>query len=500
MQTDAFLFLHTLSSLGLQEVFRALYKSYNQQKNGVEIWFVGGQIRDCLLHHMPDLIDFDLVVKPGHRTLEVTEVVAKLLSSHRQNQETTHFFVLDQERATYRITHPSFQIDINACRGDTLQDDQFSRDFSMNAICYSLKDVVSALDTSRTTLEAIDYFGGFEDLHNGVIRAQNPSALIDDPLRILRAFRLAGTLNSTIEEKTLGWMMEAKERFCLISPERIRDEFFHILNHADSYPILVQMESSGILDAFFPFLSLFKEIDQTYTTKLQVKNHTLSLVYYLEQLFHRIQLKNFPDWEILLPELNKTISGNRKVSALLKLAGLLHDVGKPSTLSLEEDRLRFFNHEIVGSVMAREWMEKMRLSNHQVSWVCQMIEHHMRPHNLSNADKLTKKAQYRFFKETEHGLPLLILALADAYATKMIPMGELPQYEAFVSEMVTFYSLPEQVKPCPLLNGHEIMNLLSLSPGRLIGDLTEQLLELQSVGDIHTKEEAINYLKNKNYE
>jgi putative nucleotidyltransferase with HDIG domain len=492
-QINNSLFLETIQNLDLSDLFIILYESSIATNKDCQIWFVGGLVRDCLLGKVPEIIDFDLIVKPFEKSLWVTEQITKILQS-----PAAHYFVLDKERNTYRITQDSFQMDINAIRGEELIDDLFCRDFSINSISYTLNDVVRALKENLPYVPLLDYFSGIEDLLKSLVRAQNPSSFLEDPLRILRAYRFASYLNGTIEENTSQWMEQAKENLRFISPERIRDEFCLILKNPDSYSIIIDMEKSGILEVFFPFLPLFSEIDKTYTTKLQVKNHTLSLLYYLEQIFMRIERQEFPYWEILAPILHQAFSGGRSLCVLLKIAGLLHDIGKPSTLSVETDRLRFFNHETVGASMASIWMENMKFSNTEIGWISKIIEYHMRPHNLSNAEVITPKARYRFFREcSETAIPLLLLALADAYATRLILMGELSEYEKFVSDMLAFYSIPEQIKPVPLLNGNEIMEILSIPPSKQIGALLEELLEFQSLKQIQNKEEAIIYLKNK---
>ena len=477
--------LSLIRSLELQDVLHEL----SLQKN-IRIWFVGGLIRDCILDKIQEPFDFDIIVEPAESTLTITTSLAEKLKAH--------YFILDSERNTYRITHPKFQMDINAIRGKELIDDLFLRDFSINSISISLEEVCKALQENYSLLPYQDYFGGVEDLSHKIIRAQNPNSFQDDPLRILRAFRFASQGLGCIEDSTFEAMIHEKSSLNRISTERIRDEFCYLLKNEDSFSTICEMEKSGILEIFFPFLPLFESIDQTYTSKLQVKQHSLSTLYYLEQILSRVKNNDFPFSKLLSEILSQKFSGQRSGFELLKIACLLHDIGKPFTLTQEEDRLRFFNHEIIGAAKACEWLEFMKFSTMETLFIRNLIECHMRPHNLSNAEKLTSRAKYRYFRESLHfGIPLLVLALADAYATRMIPMGELVEYESFVREMLVFYSIPAQINPCPYLNGHEIMDILGLSPSPRIGQMLEELLELQSLGQINSKEEAICYVKNK---
>lgn len=496
-QKEVKLFFDTLQRCHLTKIFQQI-NQYAKDLKDCQIWVVGGFIRDSLLGKVALIPDIDLVVSPKTASLSVTKELYRLIQEASDKFGETHYFVLDKQRDTYRIVGPLFQIDVNGIRGECLMDDLFCRDFSINSLCFSLSDIVQALQQEVTTLPLIDFFGGISDLENNMIRAQNPRSLEDDPLRILRAFRMMGRLDGSIEENTFDWMIHAKEKLSAISKERIRDEFCFILDLPHSFVLLELMDECGILDVFFPFLSLFWEIDQTYTKKLQVKQHTKAILYYLEALLNLIEKQAFPYGSVFQTFLEKKTGGNRTVRLLLKLGGLLHDIGKPSTLSLEGEKLRFFDHELIGATMAVRWMEEYKFAGAEIDFLRQLIESHMRPHNLSNSEPLTNKAKYRFFREcSEISIPLLLLALADAYATRMVPLGELPEYENFLREMLSFYTQPQKINPCPLVNGNEVMDILSIPPGKMVGEILEQLLEMQSLGSLSTKEEAILYIKNK---
>ena len=455
-----------------------------------EVYIVGGAIRDSLSGLPLPSLDLDLMIKPSHQALNVAEIISSVTQKH--------YFVLDAERNTYRIQGDRFQIDVNGIRANEVIDDMFERDFSINSICIYLPEIVGAIEQKYSIVPVIDYFQGLADFSNHIIRAQNPRAFIDDPLRILRSFRFMALFSGSIGDTTLEAMMEARNLLQTVSKERIRDEFVKILFSSHAYPILLQMEETSILAAFFPFLDFFNEIDEKYTQKLQVKTHSLETMFYLEQLLIRIDQANFAFAREMDTILKEEFTPGRPKFVLLKIAGLLHDIGKPFTLSFEGDRLRFFDHEQKGAILATEWLSEMRFSNQEQDFISVLIENHMRPHNLSNSDIVTDKARYRFFRENkEESIPLLLLALADAYATKRIRMGELTSYESFVEDMVRFSLIPAKVKPCPFLDGTDVMNLLVINPSKEVGNLLEVLLEQQSLGLIKNREEAINFIKNK---
>ncbi|MDD4614739.1 MAG: polynucleotide adenylyltransferase, partial [Caldisericia bacterium] len=129
-------------------------------------------------------------------------------------------------------------------------------------------------------------------------------------------------------------------------------------------------------------------------------------------------------------------------------------------------------------------------------FIADIIQWHMRPHNLSQVENLSLRAQYRFFRDTTpHSIPILLIALADAYATRMVPLHELPQYEAFVKNMLQYVFTPGIYTQTPLLDGHAIMEITGLLPGKKVGELQKKILEEQSVGNITTKQEAEEWIK-----
>jgi tRNA nucleotidyltransferase/poly(A) polymerase len=179
----------------------------------------------------------------------------------------------------------------------------------------------------------------------------------------------------------------------------------------------------------------------------------------------------------------------------------LHDIGKPDTLSIENERLRFFHHEENGAEKALLYLKDLKLSNKETEFIEHLILEHMRPHQLSNAEEVSDRAKYRFFRDlSEEGPFLLLLALADAYATKRIPMGTLTQYEAFVSDMLD-YGFKENLKQVtPLMDGNGVMNLLGIEPSPQVGHILASLLEAQHLNRVSNRKEAeefiLQWLKN----
>ncbi|MDD5689735.1 MAG: HD domain-containing protein [Caldisericia bacterium] len=456
----------------------------------VELFIVGGTVRDALLNLSKNLFDLDIVVKPTEATLMITNKISDLINGS--------FFPLDEERQIYRIIKKGCQLDITGIRGETLIDDMFHRDFSIDALSIAFDVLKDSFNSGRDEVYISDFFGGIEDLQKRLIRAHNPESFREDPSRILRAFRLMSEIDGKIDEYTLSEIVESKTLLKTVAKERIRDEFFKILNNSNSSKIVNKLHAMGILSEFFPFIEWFNEIDKEYPEYVDLKNHSLDTLMYLEKLIKRIEKGEFAHSEKIKYVLEKEIVPEHSIKSLLKIASLLHDIGKPETLSFEGKRMRFFNHELEGSKHASNYLKELKLSGKEVEIVENLIVQHMRPHNLSSVPELTPRSMYRFFRDTgDLGIPLLFLALADAYATRKCKMGELKEYEEFVNTMIDYFFKPKEVQSKPLIDGYEIMELLALKPSPKVGEILEDLKEAQALNVVKTKEEAVNYIISK---
>ncbi len=478
-----------VEKLSLSGGFQPLEKWFQEcSGRGIETFLVGGCIRDSALHISKKNLDLDFIIKPFEKTKEATSLLSTILCGH--------FFPLDEQRKIYRIHADSMQLDMNGIRGDELIDDMFQRDFSMNAIYTPLSTFLRQAQTHPSRVSVIDLFNGISDLHYKNIRAHNPSTFEEDPLRILRAFRIASQIQGTIDPGTYQAMVDAKHEIKICAQERIREEFVKILAQPKSHLWIFAMEEAGILSTFFPFFDWYTEIDHCFTSWLQLQKHVKAGLQYLEEIFVRIHQNDFPFSEKLGYVLDTELQPETTFEVAMKIAILLHDIGKPDTLRVVKDRLRFFEHENVGVKAAKEYLQEMHFSTKEIRFITELIQWHMRPHNLSNVENLTQRARYRFFRDTSpYSIPILLIALADAYATRMVPMKELPHYEAFLQDMLQYAFTPGTTNQSPFLNGNEIMEVTGLPPGKKIGYLQSKLLEEQSVGNIQSKEKAIEWVK-----
>lgn len=470
---------------------------------GQEIYLVGGAVRDILLKRPSPDLDFAVPSK------------GISLARRTANALEADFMVLDDERDTGRVivTEPNGTrtfLDFATYRGNTLDEDLRARDFTMNAIAFNLKD---------QTL--IDPLNGASDLRNRLIRACSPTSLKDDPVRILRAVRQAAALGCKIQPETRQAMKEAAHLLPGISPERLRDELFKILEGPKPDASLRALEMLGIFPHLLPELSALKGVRQTVPHVYDVWEHTLSVLSHLEgtlaalapgysadstnDLFTGLLTLRIGRFrEQYAAHFASSLNADRSVRSALFFAALYHDVEKPSTRSIDEaGRIHFYDHETKGAKTASHRAEAFNLSNDEIERIRKVIEHHMRFHFFTSrmedeGKEPSRSALYRFFRDTgEAGVDLVLLGLADLRGTYGPTLTQNTWAAALDVARILLENYwekrEETVAPPRLLDGNDLMRELGLEPGRIIGQLLESIREGQATGKISTREEALHF-------
>jgi poly(A) polymerase len=184
---------------------------------------------------------------------------------------------------------------------------------------------------------------------------------------------------------------------------------------------------------------------------------------------------------------------------MLKLAALLHDIGKPLTKSIEADgRTRFLGHALEGAAMATERLEVLRFSNKETKLIETEILHHLRPMQLSQEGLPTKRAIYRYFRDTgDAGIDILFLSLADHLATRgpNLDMAGWREHTKLTEYLLNQRLQEENItRPVKLVDGSDLINIFGLSPGPKIREILEAVREAQAAGEINSREEALAYI------
>ncbi|MBI4757791.1 MAG: CCA tRNA nucleotidyltransferase, partial [Chloroflexi bacterium] len=311
-----------------------------------DVFLVGGWVRDVLLGRPNNDLDFSVI--GDHLEL------ARAIADHFGGA----FVLLGTGNALARaILHdkaarrrPPTYLDFQPLRGDDLQADLAQRDFTINALALPLARVKPG---RKWLQEIIDPLGGRRDLEHRVVRVASPEAFSQDPVRLIRAVRLAHQLGFQIEPTTQALLASGLDLLAGASPERIRDEFWHILSLFGAPAALRRLDELGLLTAIIPELAALKGVTQPPEHHWDVFGHSVETVAGIEKLIgvfagYRSRLVHWPRplFQPLKEHFNEAISADHHRLTLLKLAALLHDIAKPETKSSEPDgRIRFLRHQ-----------------------------------------------------------------------------------------------------------------------------------------------------------
>jgi putative nucleotidyltransferase with HDIG domain len=468
---------------------------------GIQGYLVGGAVRDALL--LRTIHDFDFVLSG-----DVIKIARKVA-----NQIGGAFYVLDETRGAARVVAPKSMggrkiLDFIVFQGPDLESDLKNRDFTINAMAVDLNNPQQLLDP----------LNGASDLLNKSLRVCSKSSIENDPIRILRAVRLAAGFNLRIQSDTRALMGESIQLLVNISPERLRDELFRILEGPKPHVSLRALDYLGAISYILPDISALKDVSQSLPHIKDAWDHTIDTLKNLEHLLD--QLRPREDREIdsnlmaglyqtqlrmfrqeILDHLQKNILEDRSLRALIFLAALYHDVGKPQTHSLVDDgRIRFIHHEDKGAAIAARRGIALRLSKKEIDRLKITIRNHMRPTLLAREEHApSARAIYRYFRDTNSaGIDICLISLADLLATygNTLPQERWSRQLEIVAHLMEAWWNQSEIKinPPTLINGHDLIKEFGIKPGPRVGELLEMVREAQVMGEIATREDAISFV------
>ena len=466
---------------------------------GIKSYLVGGFVRDVLLGR--DTADIDIAVAAD--ALEIAPRLAEALGGK--------FVRLDEANKVGRVVvkdkkAPSgdhWQLDFSTFEGD-IEQDLSRRDFTIDAMAVDLSEL------SQDDIPLIDPFNGRDDLKDRIIRVVSGTAFSSDAARLLRAVRLAAELDFTLDGQTETLLKRHSHLIAGVSGERVREELLRLLAVPDSGRFLLYLDELGLLTAIFPEMAKAKGVGQPKEHFWDVFEHSLKVVVAVDFLLHQGSweyagdevLAAVPWSEVLAKHFARPVSGGSTRRSLLKLAALLHDVAKPQTKALTEDgRTRFLGHAKEGAAVAVNILERLRFSGKEVKLVEVMINHHLRPGQMSQEGLPTRRAIYRYFRDCgEAGIDILFLSLADHLATRgpNLSLTGWQEHARLVDYVLAQHAEQEKlVAPARLVTGHDLINILNMKPGPRMGQLLESVREAQASGEVATREEALAYIRER---
>ncbi len=448
----------------------ALAKAFKEA--GFKLALVGGPVRDAILGRLGNDLDFTTNAHPK----ECEKILNKWADSVWDVGAAFGTIAGKKDEITVEITtyrSESYSADSrkpNVEFGENIEGDLSRRDFTINAM---------ALELTTDEPTFIDLFGGVSDLQNKVIKTPGKpeDSFSDDPLRMMRAARFMSQLNFEVDPAVVAAMKSMAKRLEIISSERIRDEFIKTIMGQQPKLGITLLVETGLADIFLPEVPQLKlEIDEHHHHK-DVYEHSLTV---LEQAIR----------------LEDRLGG---ANLTLRLAALLHDIGKPKTRQLiAGGGVSFHHHEVVGSRMCKERMRKLRFDNHIINDVSQLVFLHLRFHGYGSGE-WTDSAVRRYVRDAGELLTHLHLLTRADCTTRNQKKADLlaKTYDELEERISVLMEQEELNKIRPDLSGEQIMEILKIKPSPMVGKAYDFLLELRlehgPLGEEKAKELLINW-------
>lgn len=447
----------------------------------------GGAVKDCLMG-LP-ISDVDIVFPPGAEGIAARFAVMTGATriALRENEPDKMM-----ERVVAREGDAALLFDFTARRGLSVEDDLAGRDFTITAMALPLSAFING-DFSGI----IDPFGGRTAVRDKELRALSDKTFRQDPLRLLRAFRLAAELGFTIDGKTHAQIERDSALLGSVSGERVRDEIFRILEVSPCHPSIEAMDRVGLLGQVFPEIAAMKGIEQDGYHALDVWSHTMLCLKELESLLGNPREAFGDAGADFRDYLTDAFVRGRSRAALLKLAALLHDAGKPDKVSRDvEGQTHFYGHAEAGVALAEALAERLRLAKAERDYLGLLVSSHMHLVHLTAQPTRTRRSILHFFRKYgEDYRALFLLFAADTRATagpKMTP-GRLRLIREAVAEMLRLYEedLRPRLQAPPLLTGRDLIDRFGLEAGPLIGEILRKVEDARLEGLVVDRDSAL---------
>jgi poly(A) polymerase len=429
---------------------------------GHEVAVVGGPVRDAFLGRVSPDLDLTTSARPGQ-----TEAI--LAGWADANWDVGRAFgTMGARKGHHVLEVTTYRADAYdrisrkpvVAFGDNLMDDLARRDFAMNAMALRLP-----------SLEFVDPYGGLADLGAGIVRTPGAPevSFADDPLRMMRAARFVSQLGFTAAPEVVAAMTEMASSLEMVSAERVRDEFVKLILGSAPRPGLALFVETGLAAHVLPELPALKlELDEHHRHK-DVYEHSLTV---LEKAIALEGPADGPASSVPGPDL------------VLRLAALLHDIGKPATRRFEDDDggsgVSFHHHEVVGAKMTARRMKAMRFDNDKVKAVSRLVELHLRFHGYGGGE-WTDSAVRRYVTDAGPLLPRLHrLTRSDCTTRNERKARALSRiYDDLETRIARLLDQEQLDAVRPELDGHEIAEILGIAPGPVLGRAYKHLLAVR---------------------
>ncbi len=460
----------------------------------VPTWLVGGRLRDSLLGRFT--LDTDVVVAG-----DAWRFAAAAARQAGGSFVALHRFP-DVGRVVWSAGNEAVYLDVAGLAGEDLDSDLRQRDYTVNAMAVA---VHAELPPSSGLVA--DPTGGLADLRARTIRMTHRGAFAADPLRLLRGPRLAAQLGFQIEPLTAAQIRRQARLVTRPAGERVRDELLSLLAVPAPADAVALLDRLGLLDKVLTEVAACKKVRQSPPHHADVYHHSLEVLAGLADVEQFVATgigalgetcwasvlephsRELADW------LDRPAGDAPRRAVLLRLAGMLHDVGKPGCAAVEsEGRIRFIGHHAHSAELAEGVAQRLRLSSSARRYVTTVVRWHTQPRQLAAAGGASRRAIYRFYERAgPAGVDVALHAVADTVAKEPAGRGVVPAIADTVSRLLSawFERREELVAPPPLVRGDELVQVLGITPGPAVGRLLRTIREAQAAGEVTTADQAL---------
>jgi poly(A) polymerase len=444
------------------------------------VWIVGGGVRDAALGR--DVADLDLAAAgdPG----AVAKAIAGELGEHA--------FELSAEFGTWRVPAQKhgWQIDVTALRGHGIEEDLAARDFTIGAVAVPLAGE-----------EPIDPHGGLTDLAEKRLRAVGEGSFASDPLRLLRAARLAAELGLEVESETLELARACASRAAEPAGERQLAELRQLVGGADPLRGLRLLDELGVTGVVLPELETLRGVEQGPNHHLDVYDHTIAVLEHTLEVEGDLERFAGDRAAQVAALLEEPLADEMTRRTALRFGALFHDIAKPVTKAERDGFVGFKGHDEVGAELIGEVCRRLRASRRLTQHLQGMARHHLRLGFLIPEMPLTRRRVHAYLRATDPvTVDVTLLTVADRLSARGKGPIASPEMVAahlqLAREMIAAgLDWRREGPPPPLLRGDEIAAELGIEPGPELGNAVAELEAAQFAGEVTDREGALRHLR-----
>jgi len=471
------------------------------QSRSVDGYIVGGYVRDSIIGEISR--DIDIVILNSDQDIinDITSYLGcKAVELDKERHISRLFFIdeyEDQQIDSY------FHIDLSLCLTD-IKEDLAARDFTINSMAVSLSHALPKIDLEYV----IDPYNGVADIVSKRIECVSDTIFREDPVRLLRAVRLMAQLDFVLTDNTRSLIQRHATRLLEASNERVREEFLKIIQSRNSSEKIKELDELGLLSVLIPELEDCKGVIQPKEHFADVFGHSMSMPTSIgiitrdgsADIFGHNIISQIPWDDQIEYHFHSEFSDGVSRATILKVAGLLHDISKPTTKTFDDakDKIRFIGHDKEGAEVSRGILKRFRFSNKAIEFVYALINQHLRPTQMSSINMMpTDRAIYRYYRDLgDYAIDTLYLNLADYLSAKgpnKVEESDWSRHCSLIGYILDHKSnrtsTNNQYKS--LINGNMIIEEFDIEPGPVIGYVLDLVYEEQMSGNIKDVKSAL---------